>query len=126
MAFLVCLFCFSAAGSSRAHASCGDYLAHHDMARRGVVDNGLMVVGRHAAPTDGSPSRRQCHGAACHQGPLSAPLSTPVVPFEFHDRWLATTIVDLPASGRTSFLSLRSDLIALPMSALRLERPPRS
>ena len=129
---VVGMFLFS---SSRAEATCGDYLSHgsihsadHLMGRgefneekRTRLDDGLLGD----SPLQQVPQRVPCHGPHCQQGPANLPLPTPVVSIEPVDRWGWMGTVSVPVLDRISFLAHLCEPVALPMIAFRLDRPPK-
>lgn len=111
-------------GTSKAEATCGDYLSHHGYAsHRGMVDHQRSLPGEH--PMEGHPARTPCHGPSCQQGPMQAPLSPPVISLETQDRWGWMASVVIPVLDPDSFLSQFNESSALPMIAYRLDRPPK-
>lgn len=123
--FLVAGLGFLASTATRAEATCGDYLAHHDQTNYGLITLPAGMQLTTQIPSTPIPNRLPCHGPSCRKGPIELPLSTPVVSLETQDRWGWTACATLPALEQTSFLSRAIEPLCLPMIAFRLDRPPK-
>ena len=111
---------FTLAGGSRADASCGDYLGHHDMTVAVQSGDPLSPIHRGSIPP-----QLPCRGPHCRQAPDHPPMPAPNVSFEVQDHWVWTRITQLRPLDATSFLAHLKDPTPLPMIAFRLDRPPR-
>jgi len=117
-------------------ATCGDYLFHghqlsydQQITEREPTDLHGLFQNEHSSEnplTHRSPQRKRCHGPSCQQAPLEAPLSSPVVTPDLHDRWGWMFQVDIPVPEP---LKLRAALSVPNRSlnlAFQLDRPPKS
>ena len=119
---LVIVLFFFALGSSKAHATCGDYLSHHHS-----VD--LRAAGNPAeqdSTTPRIPLRLPCRGPSCHGGPVQVPLSTPIVSVDFQDHWVWFASLSINAPEQASYRVHSAEAIVLPEVPFRLERPPKA
>ena len=124
-AALLPLFVFLAflgLGSSKANATCGDYLSHHHVVDERSVDN---PVGKDSAAPQ-VPHRLPCRGPSCQRGPVELPLSTPIVSIEFQDHWVWFASLLIHTPQQASYMAHSVESVVLPRIAFRLDRPPKA
>ncbi len=130
-AALLPLFVFLAfwgLGSSKANATCGDYLLHnHVLSQHHFVDERAVAdsVGKDSTGPQ-IPHRLPCRGPSCQRGPVELPLSTPVVSIEFQDHWVWFARLLIHAPQQASYRVHPVESVVLPRIAFRLDRPPKA
>jgi len=117
---------FCILGSSKAEATCGDYLAHHMSGTEEISD---FPVGTDSAAQHvplRKPLRLPCHGPSCRRGPVELPLSTPIVSIDLQDHWVWFASLFETTPNQASYLVHSAEPIVLPQNSFRLDRPPKA
>lgn len=109
-------------GASTAEATCGDYLtgdmASHDGSHR---DSSNAVEEKITTDQPACP----CRGLTCKRAPGKSPLPNSGFQLDQKDQGLAGLMINLPMLHQSSQFDRSTELVALPMIAFRLDRPPR-
>ena len=125
---LLVFLTFFGLGSSKANATCGDYLSHHHvLSQHHVVDERAVAdPGGNDSAAPQIPHRLPCRGPSCQRGPVELPLSTPIVSIEFQDHWVWFASLLIHAPQQASYRVHPVESVVLPRIAFRLDRPPKA